>query len=56
MIAFRRAVTPLLPDRGGGDAGRTRGPASPLPFELEPLVGLSDRLPPLGMSGSPSAR
>jgi tetratricopeptide (TPR) repeat protein len=48
MIAFRRAVTPLLLIAA---AVMLVGPWAgvPLPFEVEPLVGLSDRLPPLGV-------
>jgi hypothetical protein len=46
LIAFRRAVMPLLLMATGV---LLVGPFAgvPLPFELEPLVGLSDRLPPL---------
>jgi len=45
LIAFRRAVTPLLLLAA---SVLLVGPFAgvPLPFELEPLVGLSDRLPP----------
>lgn len=46
LIAFRRVVTPLLLIAIGL---LLVGPFAgvPLPFELEPLVGLPDRLPPM---------
>jgi tetratricopeptide (TPR) repeat protein len=48
LIAYRRAITPLLLLAA---AFMLVGPwaGAPLPFELEPLVGLTDRLPPLAV-------